>query len=247
MRRWRAAQLLALTVVAAVSATAASARVDEQGQTTTPAMLTPAARGVTVRPLLTVGDTLPSGYMFESIPDGIVVIPKPRNRVHVYVNHETSLVPFPGIISDYTNALLSRLVLSRSPARVLAGTYVIPSGANFQRFCSNFLATREHGFSRPMIFTNEEATDRVNRTGTAWPPGPNAEQAGVVVAYDVRSGQYRAIYGMGRHNHENNVAIPGYGRPVMLSGDDTFNAPSSQMYMYVARNADAVRNDQGAL
>ena len=30
---------------------------------------------------------------------------------------------------------------------------------------------------------------------------------------------------MGRHNHENSVAIPGYGHPVVLSGDDTFTAP----------------------
>ena len=27
---------------------------------------------------------------------------------------------------------------------------------------------------------------------------------------------------MGRHNHENSVAIPGYGKPVVLSGDDSF-------------------------
>ena len=29
---------------------------------------------------------------------------------------------------------------------------------------------------------------------------------------------------MGRHNHENSVAIPGYGKPVVLSGDDTFTS-----------------------
>jgi len=97
------------------------------------------------------------------------------------------------------------------------------------------------------VFTNEEATDFVNRTGTAWPPGPGAEQAGVVVAYDVKSGAYRAIYGMGRHNHENSVAVPGYGHPVVLSGDDTFLAPSSQLYMYSAANGQAVWNDQGQL
>ena len=40
---------------------------------------------------------------------------------------------------------------------------------------------------------------------------------------------------MGRHNHENSVAVPGYGHPVVLSGDDTFSAPASQLYLYTAR------------
>jgi hypothetical protein len=93
----------------------------------------------------------------------------------------------------------------------------------------------------------------VHRTGESWhlptvlPTEPGAEQAGVVVAYDVRTGQYKSIYGMGRHNHENSVALEKYGHPVVLSGDDTFSAPSSQLYMYLADNADAVWNDQGTL
>jgi hypothetical protein len=131
---------------------------------------------------------------------------------------------------------------------------VIPSEANYQRFCSSFLATSEHGFERELLFTNEEATDWVFRTGTAVPgpglvaPGtPGAEQAGVVVALDVKSGEYRSIYGMGRHNHENSVALPGYGHPVVLSGDDTFSAPASQLYLYTAGSAAAVWGDAGAL
>ena len=60
-----------------------------------PAMLTGVASGVTVRPLLTVGETLPDGYRFEAIPDGIALDKRNGHRVDVYVNHETSLVPFP--------------------------------------------------------------------------------------------------------------------------------------------------------
>ena len=52
---------------------------------------------------------------------------------------------------------------------------------------------------------------------------------------------------MGRHNHENSVAIPGYDELVVLTGDDTFSAPSSQLYSYVADDADAVWNDEGGL
>jgi secreted PhoX family phosphatase len=99
--------------------------------------------------------------------------------------------------------------------------------------------------------TNEEATDIVNRTGTAWPATPafgsNPEQAGVVVALDVASGSYKTVYGLGRMNHENSVAIPGYDEAVLVTGDDTFSAPASQLYMYLAADADGVWNDSGHL
>ena len=54
---------------------------------------------------------------------------------------------------------------------------------------------------------------------------------------------------MGRLNHENNVAVPGYGKPVLLSGDDSFNqvAAQSQVYAYIANDADSMWNDQGKL
>ena len=54
---------------------------------------------------------------------------------------------------------------------------------------------------------------------------------------------------MGRHNHENSVAIPGYGKPVVLSGDDSFvsNPAQSQLYSYIADSSDAVWNDEGDL
>ena len=69
----------------------------------------------------------------------------------------------------------------------------------------------------------------------------------MVVAYDPQRNEYKPIYGIGRYNHENTVAVPGYGHPVLLSGDDTFTAPSSQLYMYSAASAAAVWNDDGSL
>ena len=52
-----------------------------------------------------------------------------------------------------------------------------------------------------------------------------------------RNGKVKPIYGMGHHNHENSVAMPGYGKPVVLSGDDSFvSIPAqSQLYSYIAR------------
>jgi hypothetical protein len=99
---------------------------------------------------------------------------------------------------------------------------------------------------------NEESPDTVNRSGVAWPltaGGTNAEQPGFVVAYDIKSGERRKIPGMGRHNHENSVPIPGFSNLVVLSGDDTFTtSPSqSQVYAYIAPDTDAIWNDEGHL
>ena len=252
MRRTTAV-LFVLFGVVLTAGSAGAGNNDSGFKTDQEAMLTPLAAGASVTPIMTVGETLNSGYRLESIPDGISFRTRGQGRLDVYLNHETSTVPFPftaatGVgFNDFTNALLSHLIINQHSAGVLQGSYVIPSEANYHRFCSNFLATAEHGFERELLFTNEEATDFVNRTGTSWPPGPGAEQAGVVVAFDVKSREYRTIYGMGRHNHENSVAVPGYGHPVVLSGDDTFSAPASQLYLYEATSASAVWNDQGSL
>ena len=203
---------------------------------------------------------MPGGYRFESIPDGIALKARGNGRLDVYVNHETSTVPFPynagaaaeANQNDFDNAQLSRLALSQHSGGVLNAKMVIQSSSNYQRFCSNYLATAAEGFDRELLFMNEEATDFVYRTGTAWPAPasePPAEQAGVVVAYDVKTGKHKPIYGMGRHNHENSVAIPGFDDLVVLSGDDTFtpDPAQSQLYSYIAPDADAIWNDTGRL
>jgi hypothetical protein len=251
-----------------------------------------APEGVTVEPIITVGDTLPGGYRFEAIPDGISLRARGEGRVDLFVNHETSLVPFPYNLTlppgtpvphppelretnqnDFDNSQVSLLALNQHSGGVLSGRYAITSAENFQRFCSNYLATEKEGFDRPILFTNEEAQDWVRRSGVAWdgsgtlpggffaPGAAGTEQAGVVVAHDVRNGKTKPIYGMGRHNHENSVAIPGFDKIVVLSGDDTFNTTPftfagahprktdswSQLYMYLADDSDDVWNDRGDL
>ncbi len=238
-----------------VGAAAAHDKPKDKGFKTSQApMLTPVAPGVSVEPLMTVGETLPgTSFMLDTLPDGIAFHKGRHHTVDAYLNHETSAVPFPfnpatGVgVTNFTNAMVSKLTLNRKSGGILDGELAIPSDANYQRFCSNTIVGPREGFQRPLLFTNEEATDLVNRTGTAWPAGPNPEQAGVVVALDVKSGKFRSIFGMGRHNHENSVGIPGYGHPVVLSGDDTFTAPASQLYMYSARSGKAVWKDKGQL
>ncbi len=268
MRTTRATAIAAVvTALGAVGVAAALAGENESGfKTSTPAMLVPVAPGVTTEALLTVGDSLPGGYRFESIPDGIAIKTRGQGRLDVWVNHETSLVPFPvrnpatpatlaanpTTFHDYTNALVSQLTINQHSGGLLQGRIVLPSEANYQRFCSNTLVGAPQGFERELLLTNEEAQDFVARSGTAWPVAtndPSREQAGVVVAYDIKSGEYRSVLGMGRHNHENSVALPGFGQPVVISGDDTFtsNPPNSQLYMYMALNGAGVWNDRGKL
>src|SRR5215218_120877 len=209
-------------------------------------------------PLLNVGDVV-GDFMFDAIPDGIAVMPRGKGALSVFVNHETATVPFPYNLppsasnqNDFTNSTVDEIKLHQRSAGVLNGRVVIPSEANYQRFCSNYLATEAEGFSRPILFTNEESLDWVNRTGTAWPATEGADEArevGAVVAYDVKAEAYRTIWGMGRLNHENSVAIPGMGGPFLLTGDDTFTSDpaQSQVYAYAAGSAEAVWNDEGSL
>jgi hypothetical protein len=265
----------ALAAAISVSAAAAVASGGESGfKTAQPSMLTAVKPGVEITPLLTVGDALPSGFRFEAIPDGISVRTRGQGRVDLFVNHETSKVPFPYNATaptaangenDFDNAQVSRLILNQRSAGVLSGSFVISSRSGYQRFCSNYLATAKEGFDREILFTNEESPDYVYRQEASWPPTPGdpaEEEAGLVVALDVRTGKHRPIYGMGRHNHENNVAIPGYGHPVVFSGDDTFTsgpltdplnpsaklAPAqSQLYSYIAPSTDKLLADEGDL
>ncbi|HXQ39246.1 MAG TPA: alkaline phosphatase PhoX, partial [Anaerolineales bacterium] len=229
--------------------------------TSQPAMLTTSVAGGSVLPIISVGDTLPNGYRFESIPDGIGTVPNADETVDVFVNHETSLVPFPLATnfascttttcqSDFDNAQVSRLKLHQVSGGVLSGKMMITSAANYQRFCSATLANQSVGFQRNILFTNEEATDFVSPPPLqAWPPDPsNQRQAGLVVALDAKNGKTYEIPGLGRMNHENTVIVPGgWNKIVAVTGDDTFSAPASQLYMYTANSGNDVLADKGAL
>ena len=265
----------ALVLVVALATTAA-AQNSSGFKTSRPSMLTAVMPGVQVQPLLTVGDRLPSGFRFEAIPDGISLKTRGQGRVDLFVNHETSKVPFPYNTAtptaangenDFDNAQVSHLILNPHSAGVLNGSFAISSSAGYQRFCSNYLATSREGFDRDILFTNEEAIDYVLRQEDSWPPAigdPNEKQIGLVVALDTRTGKHTAIPGMGRHNHENSVAIPGFDDLVVVSGDDTFTngaltipaggplpagtrPAQSQLYSYLASDTDSLMADDGDL
>ena len=271
-RRLRLAAVAALAVAVAAAVPVAAAN-SSGFRTSQSPMLVDLAGGpsINVEALITVGETLPGGYLFEAIPDGIAFQTRGQGRVDVFVNHETSTVPFPWAFTgegtakarptaansqnDFVNSELSRLVINAHSGGILSGRKVIESSENYHRFCSNYLATEAEGFDRPILFTNEEANAVANREGVSFPTfagGSRPEQLGVVVAYDPQTGRRAPIYGMGRHNHENSVAIPGFSQLLVASGDDTFDtssasAPNSQLYFYTAPDTDAIWADTGQL
>ena len=136
---------------------------------------------------------------------------------------------------------------------MVQGSLVITSAENYQRFCSNFLATKAAGFNRPIFFTNEEGIDWVKRTGTAWPR--HCRRRRLEADRHRRRARRAQTASHGRSGAwagtTTRTASPfqGYGHPVVLSGDDSFvNDPAqSQVYSYIADSANDVMDDRGDL
>ena len=199
-------------------------------------MVGPVMAGVTVEPMITVGDRLNSGYRFEAIPDGIAVATRGNGRVDLYVNHETAKVPFPYNTAaptaangenDFDNAQVSRLVLNAALGRRAQRLVRHRRSDGYQRFCSNYLATAAEGFDRDILFTNEESTDYVYRRAAivaAGDRGSGRGAGGLVVRYDVRTGKQHADLRHGPPQPRERVGDAGLRRPVVLTGDDTFTS-----------------------
>jgi hypothetical protein len=209
------------------------------------------------RPVINVGDRVGS-FTFEGIPDGIGAMPGSGGNVEVFVNHEQSRVPFAPVVggplfADFDWASVSHLTLDPN-AHVVAGSEPLPDSAGFQRFCSATMAGPAEGLSSYLYFTGEEAPEALPvPAGAPYGPDPayaleNLRQSGYAVVMDPVTGEYTQVAGMGRHNHENSMVLPGaWDKIAVISGDDTFTAPSSQLYLYLADDEDAIWADQGNL
>ncbi len=200
-------------------------------------------------PIISSGDTV-GDFVFEGLPDGIGLAPARHGKVRVLVGHEQSHVPFGGL-ADFEDSSLSELVVDRK-ARVREAEVALPASAGFIRFCSAFMAGPKHGFRRYTLLLNEESNDVVDvPDGAPYGPDPSIaprRQAGYTVAYDVASGRYTEVAGMGRLNHENSVVVPGrWKRKPIWTTDDTFSAGTSQLYAYLARGLKDVVRDRGSL
>ena len=95
---------------------------------------------------------------------------KSRGSVEIYVNHETSTVPFPystsspgGNLNDFTDSLVSALRINRNSDKITSAKYVIDDGDALPSPLLELPGDRRDGFDRSMLFTNEEGIDWVNR------------------------------------------------------------------------------------
>ena len=201
-----------------------------------------------------------SDFVFQGLPDGIGLAPiSAQGTIDVFVAHEETTVPFRGT-ADFQDSSISRLTLSidasnptdLAVADVASAFVVLPASAGFLRFCSAFMAGPAEGYSFYTFFTGEETNDIVPVVAGA-PYGADPalapmRQGGYAVALDAHTGSYTQIAGLGRYNHENTVTIPGgWNGFTLLSTDDTFSAPSSQLYMYRANHESHIWEDKGSL
>jgi hypothetical protein len=214
--------------------------------------LTAAATGGQVVPLINSGQVF-DGETFEGIPDGIGVVPVGTGEryVDLYVNFEQSHVPFSGF-ADFEDSSVQRARLDLKKLQLTKLDEVLPPSAGFIRFCSAFMAGPAEGFADYTFLLNEESNDIVTvPAGATYGPDPSVtpyRQAGYSVYLDTKTGAYGPIPVNGRHNHENTVVMPGgWADTVALSGDDTFTAPGSQVYMTTAASPSAFLADDGDL
>jgi hypothetical protein len=210
------------------------------------------AAGGRVVPLINSGQTY-DGVTFEGIPDGLGAVPVGRGDryVDLYVAFEQSHVPFGGF-ADFEDSSVQRARLDLRTMQLTKLDEVLPPSAGFIRFCSAFMAGPAEGFANYTFFVNEESNDVIDvPMGAPYGADPALSpyrQAGYAVYLDTKTGDYDEISTAGRHNHENTVIVPGgWDGIVALSGDDTFDAPSSQLYLSLADDAASFTADESDL
>ena len=204
-------------------------------------------------PLINSGDTF-KGLTLPGIPDGIGIMPvgNGNQQIDLFVTFEQSHVPFGGF-ADYEDSSVQRLRLDLGTQQIVDLETMLPASAGFIRFCSATMVGPDQGFPRYTFLANEESNDvLVVPGGAPYSADPGIapyRQAGYSVWVDAKKkAQYRTLPGVGRMNHENTVVVPGgWSNVVAVTGDDTFSAPSSQLYLYRASNPDAFLADQGTL
>ncbi|MGH2657625.1 MAG: hypothetical protein ACRDIZ_13190 [Actinomycetota bacterium] len=213
----------------------------------------------TLQHVICSGDTL-GGFEFPGIPDGIGIAPgADESTINVFVNHEESDVPFPATgvnaQADFQDSSVSKVTLDAGTGELLAAEVALPASAGFMRLCSSFMAGPDEGFSRYTYLTGEETNDVVAvEPGAPYGADPSVapnRQGGLNLVLDAEpdgDGDFAAVPGMGRHNHENTVPVPGgWNQLALLSTDDTFTATTSQLYLYLANHERHIWQDKGSL
>jgi hypothetical protein len=198
-----------------LAGTASWAQLTNSFTTSKPAELKALQSGVTIKPILTVGDKLSTGYQMAATPDGLGAFDNGNGTMTVLMNHELSRVDG----ENLTNSRVSRLVIDKKNLNVLSGQYLIKGTEGYHRLCSATLVGQRENFNSNLFLTNEEATD--------------SKFGGISVAVNPQTGQRTNLPWIGHFSHENTHAIPGYNKIVIVSTEDS--APGF-LWMYIAQN-----------
>ena len=177
-------------------------------------------------PIATAGDYMPgSGERLDGIPDGIGALEGGRYP-QAMMNHEIG-----------GGSKVSYFTFDARTATVINHSYPIDGSEGYNRLCSASWNGAADGFPGGYFFTGEEAKD------------------GIQLAID-RQGRVTELPHIGYYAHEQQVAVPGFrGYTVVVNFDDDGTSGSeltnedahSELYMYVARNANGVLRGNGTL
>jgi Bacterial protein of unknown function (DUF839) len=221
-------------------------------KTTKQAFMVPAAPGVVVNPILSVGDVVPNGqtpqYQMSGIPDGLGAY---ANKKHgrgahkakgklpetftVVMNHELGR-SFPNNPPG-VDTRISRLRIDRKTLDVKEAKYLFTGLEGYERFCS---ATLRIIGGKPFYFTGEEAVPIAGQ-----PPGPAHDGSSIVM--NAETGAFKETPHFGHLQHENVVPIR-LSKWVFLTTEDDFRPGASYLYAYIAASfKKAVAGTQGSL
>lgn len=213
--------LLLLSAAGALSLVSCATAAQSNG---TPAYVAGAAPGVSVRSLLTTGDTV-GGYRMVGKPDGLGVARRGSELI-VSMNHELSANEGVPRRHGLKGAFVSRWTL-KLDGTVTAGRDLIASpvqyagpAREFARFCSASLAT-----ARELAGPGRLGA----RSTTMFFPGEEQADAGRVIGI-LDNGTTRELPRLGLASWENHVlATTGTAATVVLSGEDNLAA---QVWVY---------------
>jgi hypothetical protein len=191
--------------------------------TSTPALLRPLMPSVTVKAILTVGDTLfparPEDelYVFYPSPDGLGARGAGSGLVEMYVAHQIGWET--GVTGG---ARVSRILLNQRTGGVLNADYLLDGDEYYTGLASATLAGPRDGFLSPTLLINEETT-----------LGP---RHGVVGAVDIRNGNVTELPWLGRFQHESTITFRhSSGDFVTITTEDGPPA-ESQLYMFLSQS-----------
>jgi hypothetical protein len=178
-----------------------------------------------LKPIITANDTLPSGYIFQRIPDGLGIYDNGNGTVDVFVNHELEKE----VEGEY--AKVSNIRLNQNNVSIIDANLIINGSEGYERLCSAYLV-EGYGFEHPIFFTNEEVND------------------GLVLAIDAINGTVTEMPWMGEFSHENTIHVPYFSnnihKTVVLSFEDG-DATESEVYMYVSNSPEDLLSGKGQL